>query len=195
MTKLTVTLNRAHKIAERLSAGIGEARDLAAGRGSASVNLTTRPTTEQVEFIRNQAVVALKAVERFEVLVAAHAALRETIAQANAKLGITAVLAQVEANKRLIGLYGVAAGTLAPNASTVHIDALLHDGFVWPQATGYGPGTVATTAIRAEDVARLFERKRALERQNFGLTDKLAELNAKTVEIELPDELLEDLGL
>ncbi|MNR71869.1 hypothetical protein D3C71_25480 [compost metagenome] len=194
MSKLTVTLNRAHKIAERLSAGLGEARDLASARGAAAVNLTARPTTEQVGYIRSQAAVALKAVERFELLVGTHATLRETIAQANAKFGITAVLAQVEGNKRLIGLYGVAAGALAPNASTVHVDALTAD-YTWPQATAYGPGTVAATAVRSEDVARLLERKRALERQNFALTDKLAELNAKTVEIELPDELLEDLGL
>ncbi len=192
MTKLTVSLTRAHKIADRIGAEMNTAKTQTTTT-NAQARMSTAPTKEQAAVLRDAAAAALAAANRFVALARAQQGIREVIAQANVAAGVSAILAKIEANKKVIAMYAAMASAYEVSADQVHVDAL--EDYVWSQSTNaYSPG-VQVTAMTRNAVADINAAKQELERENMSLNDQLPDLNARSVSIEIADDLAYSLGL
>lgn len=191
---ITVTLSRAHKIADRIGAKISEARKLVETSRAGGASFSSRPTKAQQEAIIASAQSAFAAIENAAMLIAVQTQLRSVIGQANTLVGVDAILTRIEGNKRTIQLYSEAIKAVTPNYSALNIEGL--ESFEWPESAGspYGSDPVVT-AVKSEDVDRLIQKKTALERETFALQDELSDFNSAKVQVTLPAQLAHDLGL
>lgn len=185
---MKVTLSRAHAIVSRIGTELAALQPKIIS-GSHPVELQAKPTERQVDALREQANEAALNFKLFRELATLQAQIREAVAQANAKVGVSARLAQVQSNKNIIGL----CRSLRPSASAVQVEDVLSQ--EWPAPSGYGPTRVDVTATPPEWLKEVEELKTRLERENFRLTDELAQLNQRTVTLEISDEHREILGL
>ena len=189
----SVTLNRAHKIADRLKGLVATAS--AQVRESFGVSqVVGRAGAPQLERFDERRLAGEAALLRFASLNAALQDLRAAVGRANVEAGVSDVLARQEAMKREIALLREI--SKAPDANAITPE----------QLAVYEPlGSGERSLFRSEGVAVCtlpVERRRALEAQLlarqtelFALDDRLADLNAQKVSFTLAAELGSELGL
>lgn len=192
----TITISRAHKIAERLGARQGEVR---AEADSLAAQVTITGQTEgQVQRLQDQAGRAMALVDHCESLAIAQSLVRAAIGRANAQHGVNDTLAQIEANKKTLACIDpiLKNQTESVRGSLVRLNELSSYKPLAQNDSLLGRGNVVQVSILSdEQMSHLKARKEALERRNFSLSDKLADLNGKLVTFELESELAEQLGL
>ncbi len=194
--KLTLTLTRWHKVAERINAALKvcEERSLAALTATTISPWNKEGIEEKARHIAGQARTDLALIE---AATAAVAGIRAALAHRNADLGISARLAEVEAANRRARLYRELvdkqrADMVRPE-DVRHVPAMAGtDEPLWPRRSGSG----ITLAIA--DKALLDELRAKLAREqarSHALLDTVADSNREKLELELADELLEIAGL
>lgn len=195
MSKYQVTLSRAHKIAERLASRLGELR--AEAEKLAESSTLTGYSDAQIKRLGENGKRAVALINEQEAAVAALVAVRSAVGKANAAHGITDALAQIEGNKKLLA--GVEAILKSQDETTrgglVRIEELSDYKTVGNTEGALRSSYINVSVLTDAQVADLAERKKKLERANFTLNDKLADLNGKLVELTIEAPIAEFLGL
>lgn len=204
--KIKLTISRWHKNVERLVAQAAELNKkmLALGAG---VQLTTLPAAGGLERLKQQSDSFEPMLVQWTQIVEAVANIKCALMLANAKLGITASLAQLEvANKRM----GLLKALLETDRSTqVSLEALpdffKENANLLSSAAGasrgrgmlYGESSSAVTleTITKEQEVKLSSGRAELSRQANQLSDSISDLNKEKVAIELGEEIVALLGL
>jgi hypothetical protein len=194
--KLTLTLTRWHKIAERINGALKlcEERSLAALTATAISPWNKEGIEEKAREIAGQAETDLALIEAGTEAVAG---IRGALARRNAELGISARLAEVEAANRKARLYRELidkqrADMVRPE-DVRHVPAMVGaDEPLWPRRSASG----ITLAIADKALLDGLRAKLAREQsRSHALLDAIADANREKLELELADELLEIAGL
>lgn len=185
MAQLSISLSRAHKIAERIKARMGELFSEAAGLAAVQ-NVTGVSGDAQVAKLSEQGARALEVFSRAEKFSVELAALRARIGAENQERGVNAMLARLEGYNRLVANLkslinqGKAAG-IAP-AELAGYKPLT-------DSTRFGAIAVSVVVLKAEQVAQLEQRLAQAQREAFALSDQIAEANAARFTVELADDI------
>lgn len=195
--KHSLTLTRWHKVTERIGAALKEreARTLSAFTGTTISPWNKEGMEEKAASIaaRAKADVAL-----FEAGTVAIAAIRSALGRANAELGISARLAEVEALNRRIALYrGILDKQSVDMVSAAHVrEVPVHA--VADTEAGWGrrePPRITLQIADAAFLAELASRQARDQARAHGLLDEIADLNRSKLELDLSSELEEIAGL
>lgn len=186
MTSVLVTLSRAQKIADRLREGGLERLNRAqSALGVVSVSASqARVTAQGMVEATVRARTDLAEGQRW---LDVYAKVRIAIGKANAKTGVSDLLAQIDAHNRVVGVYkSISASTGQQHA---HAAASVASGSI---AFTSSNAAYEQVTVRALSDAQLEDHERALlelQRVGFALSDQLAALNATRMELELPDDI------
>lgn len=191
MKTLTISLTRAHRIAERITT------ELAAARCDASQSLVTllrtAPSASQVAALERKAEGLEAGLVRHAQLLAGLAVIRKAVGRGNATSGVSDVLCDIDMANREIQLIDAAVQAIETAETALHVSAAVETMF----AAGDKPYPgLSVTALHPGRSVALRARKHELERLRFSLNDRLAELNATcTVSVDLDEALLASLGM
>jgi capsule polysaccharide export protein KpsE/RkpR len=187
--KLHVTLRRAHNIAERIAEQMKVLREEVA---QLAPGTTVRGFygEDQIRQLQAKASDAVAALYRHQSFAAAQADIRARLGRANVEAGVSTLLAKIEAKKKQLALLR-SFMTHKPDADTLSAQALRD----WTPPESRLASVVTVSALGTEIFKRVDGERVTLERELFALTDALAELNARKVELEIPADLAEVLGL
>lgn len=195
--KFSLTLNRWHKVAERINTAVKERE---AGVKVAFVATTISPWNKQGVEEKAAAIVA-RAVNDLaiaEIGTGAVARIRAALAIRNAQLGVSEKLAEAEAANRRAALYRAVIDGQKPDM--VRPDAVhsLPDLAGDAEVFGYGRRMTAAVTLQTADEATIDEL-RAKHADEVGLAtrllDEVADLNRDKLEIDLPQQVLGIAGL
>ena len=202
-TSVNVTLSRAHKIGERIGALMAKTRATIDIKASA-VPTSQAPSAALIERLKQEMKNIVENIVLFESLANTQAALRTKIAESNAREvssgAISKTLADVEALKKRIDLLELLEQHApALNTKTVHeLQALVDN----PQPVVFDNDSarprgnnVLVSPLETAVVAKWSTKKSVLEQNLFSLMDKLADLNAQRITIDIPNDLIAQLGL
>jgi len=194
--KLSLTLTRWHKVAERLNVAQKEreARVLSALTATAISPWNKEGVEAKAQDIAARAKTDLATMEAAS---AAVAEIRSALAQRNAALEISARLAQAEAANRRLRLYRdivekQTADMVRPGDVRHVPAAAVGEETLWGRR---GAGSI-TLAIADKDLLDELRSKLAREQARaHALLDVIADANREKLELEIADELTEIAGL
>lgn len=194
MAKITMTLSRAHKVAERLKAKMSEAA-AEADAGFGTVRVEGVAGESQIQALASGRQKALKALAAHEQLNGALFALRSAIGRANASAGVSDGLAEQEMiSRRLKLLRGIVAGSSARAIAPEDL-ADYRPLTTVKEVYGHRETGVEVTLLTLQAREELEAEIERLQKRAYKISDKVADANAAKVEIDLPDELVAELGL
>ncbi len=189
----SVTLARAHKLADRLGAKLGQVQS-AIGSFSATADFPQAPSSEQVQTLRAALQETKNALVNHEAYSEALSKLRAAIGRANSLEGVGDVLASIEDEKRCLAVHNrLMAAYRRVSASTLQLPAA--EGYAWPSRTESFGTSVECTIVSPEEIRQLQAHINDAENRLFKLQDQLADLNAKKVQLAFPDDIAKFLGL
>ena len=195
--KFSLTLNRWHKVAERINAAVKERE---ARVKDAFVATTISPWNKLGIEEKSAAIVARAAddLALAEIGTGAVARIRAALAIRNAQLGISEKLAEAEAAKRRAALYRAVIDGQKPDMVRPGAVHALPDLAGESEVFGYGRRMTATVTLQTADQSTIDEL-RAKHADEVGLAtrllDEVADLNRDKLEIELPEQVLGIAGL
>lgn len=183
---VTVTLSRAHKLAERLKAGATERFH--------SAQAALAPRTEYVSTLTVRAKGLTAAAEKAKLALdeavawsEAAVGVRAAIGAANQTAGVAAMLAeQAGVNQRLNWFQQLVAtqGDSNPELSEFMANVA---------GTQAQDRAITLSVISSADQDRMRETLAALKRQAFALSDRIAVANAATIELSLPPAIADQV--
>lgn len=185
MAKLSISLSRAHKIAERMKTRMNEQFNEAQSLASEQ-NVAGFTGEVQVAKLVDQGLRAVAVFDRAEKMSIALATLRARIGAENQERGINAMLARLEglnravSNLKAIIVHGKGDG-IAPTELATYKPLV--------ESRGFGSQAVSVNVFSADAVAALEQRVAQAQRDAFVLSDQIAEANAARFELELDDEI------
>lgn len=192
MTQHTFTLSRAHAVADRLRA-LAAAKQSEAQATLAGVHLSVAPSAAQKEALAARGQRALEQIDEAREALRAVGTIRTVLAQANAKAGVTELLARVDAARKelqfvesLCGIDLLTKPTLDNAEQCIAATAAARGGY----ANGVQVSLVAPTALDG-----LREERAILTAEISSMSDAVNDLNRTTVTIELPAALAKAAGL
>lgn len=191
--RVPMTLSRCHKVAERLRAKVAEAAEaVTTGLGIVRIDgLAGESQLAALSASRDKADVALKAHHESNQ---ALQAVRAAIGRANVVAGVSDLLAEQEAIGRRIKLLR---GVLATHTTTAIQPDELSEYRPLNQVKevfSRGDAGVQVTLLTAAYRAQLEAEIAALQKQLYRVSDAVADANATRVTLDLPDNLVEELG-
>lgn len=188
--EVSMSLTRLHKVVERIKALVSEQSELVSNASEQYVNLAAGFSI--APRLRLLGINAIAALDEIAVLYEMQTKLRTEVSQMNEKLGISDLLAQMDAQAKLLKLKR----SLVPDATAMYLDDLEVQYQLLKERDGK-PSYENTKAscLSVEQVAKLNEDIRALQASSYALSDKLAALNASQVKVTLPEGLAKQLGL
>jgi hypothetical protein len=190
---ITVTLSRAHKIADRLK-GLVSAAAAQAREGLSVVNVNGFAGDQQVERFAERRSASIVAIARFDELNCALTGVRSAIGRANVAAGVSDLLANQEGLKRRFALLKefakeAGANELQPEQLKEYRPlAPKERGFAVDSGVSVSPVTPAQRLEFEATTARI-------QKELFALSDKLADLNAYKITIAVPESVANELGL
>lgn len=189
--QLSVTLRRAHHLSERIGEQMAQLRSDVA-RNAPATSVRGYHGEEQERQLRAKASDAVAALHRHELFAAAQARIRARLARANVETGVSGLLARIEAKKKQLALVRSFLEH-RPDADVLSVAALRS--WTPPEGIRLGGSAASVSALDVETFRRVDAEREQLERELFVLSDELAELNARKVDIDIPAALAEALGL
>lgn len=194
-TAYTVTLSRGHKIADRLGSAIGEIK-AEAERLCEQVSMSGYADA-QIDQLERNSHKAVKLMAHHSVVANAQADVRSAIGRANAAAGVGDQLSKIEANKKILALLDAVLTAQRPGSrGAVHFSGLhAYKSIGSSDSIARRSSDVTVILLDAVQIEQLEERKKAIERENFALSDKLAEINAQKVTFHLEDDVATLAGL
>jgi hypothetical protein len=191
MTTFKVTLNRAHKIAERLGQRASEVKDEATKL--AGQVLLQGYTPGQIERLTNNGTNTLVLLKEHASLAQAQGSIRAAIGRANANVGVSDTLNKIEVNKKVLAALNAVIGEQRADQAVQAREVA--DYKTMTEGSTMRGNHINVAVLSPEQNAELKAEVTRIERLNFGLADELASLNATTMEIELDDKLADLVGL
>jgi hypothetical protein len=195
MSKHTFTLSRAHAIADRIR-DMATAKQTEALATLSDTAIAHEPTEAQIGALRERGQRALAQIAEAGEALRTVGLIRETLAVANAKHGVTALLARIEARRQESRL--LAKFTALDLLTRVSLDDV-GPAFRERAATAAHPMTlrqgVSLNVVGLNALEPFRETKAALDAEINALGDEVNDLNRHTVEVELPDALARAVGL
>ena len=190
----TVTLSRAHKIADRMGSRTGELRAEAEKLGD--VVTLSGYTESQITRLKENGERAVASIAELTRMAAAQAAVRGAIGCANANAGVNEVLATIEANKKILA--GIDAVLKSQDANARGGLVRLTEIETFKSLTAgdtFSRGHLQVSVFSGAQIDAFAAQKKQVERDNFALSDKLADLNGATVQLTLDSDIAELVGL
>lgn len=186
--KLSVSLSRAHKVAERIKLSAADhARN--AGALVANASFTSKPGPAQVARLAGQAAEAKALLKKSDTFYAALASLRAAIASENERRGVSALLSQVDAVQRAVA----ARKAMLESFSRQAIPLSEVENYQPLSTTMHYGQSLVVQVADAETEAELNRELKELQRKALALSDKISTANAAFFEIELPDEVADEV--
>lgn len=190
----TLTLNRWHKVVDRLNQAVTEATSIAQKKiMGTSFNVLTKQANrvEDVARLRQE---GLDALHRAEMLLLDIAAIRSAIGAANVQHEITQKLAQVEISNRIFNLYKI-----FENANDGKIDFSVF-WTVQPvtEATGRLVGNANSYNIKVlgdSDLEALKAKADYYKKNLSGISDEVADLNRMKLSVDISEAAVEAAAL
>ena len=190
MAQLSISLSRAHKIAERIKARMTELFTESLNQGSLqSVSGVTGEA--QVTKLAEQGARAVEALARAEKYSAAHAELRASIGRENDARGIDAMLARQQHLNRVVSNLKA---LIAQGKATGITPAELASYKPLAESNRFGASVVGVVVLTTAQVAELEQRLAQVQRDAFALSDQVAEANAARFTLELDDEIAAEVS-
>lgn len=191
--RITMTLSRAHKVAERLRTKVTEAAQ-AAGAGLGIIRVDGVGGDAQLASLAESRQKALEALGTHATYNQALQDVRAAVGRANATTGVSDLLAEQEAIARRIKLLrdilGASSAIAIQPEELATYRPLTQARDVYSRGETGVPVTLLPTEVRAGLEADL----NALQKQQYAVSDRVADANAARIELDLPDELAADLG-
>lgn len=190
--QFSCTLNRAHKLAERVRQMLGDEANKARAAFS-PVSLQGFAGEHQVEAMIEQGLRGETSVARHAVLNEALRLLRSAIGRANVEAGVHDLLSEQDAlNRRLQALRSVVdcrpMTAIDPLAMANYQPIVRNEGALRASMV-----TVAT--MSSETLDRIQAEIADLEKALYALSDRIAERNLTRITISIDSQLAEDIGL
>ncbi len=189
--KFNLTLTRWHKVTERINAALKQCET----RIKAAFTDTTVSSWNKDSIEEKAADIARRAEQDLvlvEVGTRAVEIIRSTLAIRNAELGISGKLARVEGANRRASLYKAVIEGQKPDmvrAASMHDLPMQVDQSDWLSRRS---ALVVTLQTAGPDLLEGLRQKFALEQTIAVRTlDEIADLNRDTIEIEMPNEVIE----
>ena len=182
MQTISVTLTRAHKIAERLKARAGELMAEAL-EAAGAVHLMGVPGEAHLQRLEGQGARVLELSAQAQRYQNALATVRALIGHANDVRGINAKLAQLEVTNKLVAHFKSVFE--ATKSATLELAELKTYTPISTQAS-YG---LHVNVLNAEDRAKVQTLLTQHQHEAVKLSDDIAEANAARVSIELEDDI------
>lgn len=195
MSAYTFTLSRAHAIADRLRKA-ADAKSEEAQNTLSGVALTAELTAEQRDVFRARGERARVQVEEARQGYTLVAHIRAAVAEANAKHGISRLLAETEAKRAEVRVLSVLVnlGNEALTAAT--LDTLTDALKARPtDSQGRVLGSVRISLLGLSQFEPYRETRTVLQAQINALSDQVNDLNKNTITVELPENLAKEVGL
>lgn len=193
-----LNLTRWHKVAERLTAKALEKAEQAKAAFT-ETRVDGYAGEAQLAQIRQRAAEAEAALAEHAQLAEAVARIRSALADANARVGVNALLSEQEAlNRRSKLLREILA---AQTTEMVPLDSLRHykpfsEGKETRYFRGEGPkGAIAVQTLGAPLQASLRAEAERLQTALYATADKAADLNRETISVELSEFVAKAAGL
>ena len=188
-----LTLSRWHHVADR----IRQVADSRASEALMALNGTSVGATltqDQVEALRARGAKALESLALARTAQTTVALIRRALAQANAQAGVTGLLADAEGKRREAKLLRQFAGL--DLVTKTGLDQA-NDALAAAQARErtFGRTDIAVTLVAPNALDGLANEAAALESAVAALTDQVADLNRTKLELSLPEELAQIVGL
>lgn len=182
-TTVSITLSRAHKVAERLKTQAHQLlQDAAQAAAPATVSGTSAGQAERLRTRGDTVAPTLGTAQRY---LRANAIVRAVISRENEARGISAKLAQLDAvNKLLTSHKGIVDSTKAAAL-------MLHELEGYKPLAGEGAmyGGLTVNVVNATNLEAVKASLAALQRESVQLADEIAEANAARVSFELDEDL------
>ena len=192
MAKVEISASRLHKVAERLKVIANEALSTSQ-RLSQNVILTGVGGESQVERLKGQAEEARVAGSKGERYLRECSRVRVLIGKHNEEHGVNALMAQLDVVNKLI-VHKKFLLEQAKQVGAIAPEELLDYKVVVNSESRYGGSSgVSVNVLGASGVSALEEELSALQREAFVLSDKMAELNAKRISVELDDGVAKEV--
>jgi len=186
-TILSVTLSRAHKIADRIKAGMTE-RTTKAKSGTVGRNVVSSQVAYQAPLMVQAGKKALADLEDAQRWAAALVAVRQSISEANAPR-VSSRLALLDSANRMLAVHQ----EILDNQSDTARPAATAAETPVPAFASHDP-YVELRPLSEEDLIGLRAKVAELQRKVFTLSDELAEANAVRVSLELPSDIAAHVG-
>lgn len=188
IAQVSVTLSRAHKIAERLKAGAAERFTVAEnGMGVQTAFSSMLPSLVPAMMASVQR--AQTALGEARAWQAAYAEVRKAIGRANHEAGVSELLADQERINRELGWHQTLVAGYGLSAP--HLDVVL-------APTSAAPAGVdrhlSFNVLSTEQLDALKATVARLRRESFALSDKVAEANATRVTLAIPADIAEQVS-
>ncbi|MCC5612251.1 hypothetical protein LC612_37410 [Nostoc sp. CHAB 5834] len=191
MTTQTVSLSRAHKIAERLQGLVSELYAKAEAQGG-SVVVTGGITAPHVSRLRQQGLDAMETSEKASRLIRELAGIRTALAMANADNRVSELLAEIGVIKQVIAHKK----KLLKSASLqgTHVQDLPAEGTVEDSSRDNLAFQSVAVNVLGERAAKALEKEISeLQAKLYQLDDALAQANTNQVTLKLTPELLKEV--
>ncbi|WP_087863544.1 hypothetical protein [Comamonas thiooxydans] len=187
MLNHTVTLSRAHKIAERLTSLISEAKTVSdSSFGLANISLgVARPL--QVKALQAKSQAGLAALKRGKDLCEALATVRSAIAAGNVKAGVQDLLTRQDCVRRKLAMTRDA--ITAASRDGLPVEELMD----LPIQTGDVIPSYLVSPLSPSELSNLKADLKALELEFNSLSDQISDANTARIEFSLPDEISDEV--
>lgn len=188
--KMTMTLSRAHKLAERIKT---KQAALVAGLNSSGSVRIGGQSASQINTLKERKSVVLNDVKAFVLLNDSLTALRQAIGKGNTDSGVSNILAEIDGHNREVNVLK----QVAPDGfdiSSIQIDELQN---YKPMGDGvrYQEPSVTVDILGSDERKQFSAKIEAIRKKVFILTDKMADANAYIIHVEFSDEVTAALGL
>lgn len=193
MNQYTLSLSRAHVIADRLRK-LAEAKRLEAQQAFTGLHLANELTEEQSQALTGRGARAKRFLQEAREAFGLVAAIRAQVAEANAQHGISRLLAETEAKRAEIRLLKEATAQDMLTATSVQgVNAALKARPT--DIHGRQLGTILVSLISLTDLDAYRTELAVLQAQVNALSDQVNDLNKHTICVELPTAFAKEVGL
>jgi len=191
MATYSITLSRAHKLAERLKARAAELSAAAVENAGAVPVHGKTGTAAQIEALQARDAAAATALDECLSVHSILGNVRQAIGRANASFGVSDMLTeQAVLSAQLASIKAYLDAAKRPGIRP-------HEVATWePMNRGeFGVRAVEVQATTPEKVAHYEAVQRQLQARLYALSDDISAANAKKISVELPESLAKLVGL
>lgn len=190
------SLTRMHKIAERINQRRQQLAE-AIARGVRPESLEASVLRVRGASLKEQASFAIdEQLAMHDRLVEAHMTVRNALAEANVKFGVSRLLAEQEAVKRSIALLASIRDSQDDAVSQTQASAIFEARSAADDANRRGLfAALSVTSLCEDRLAHVVSTLQQAERQLAKLSDDLADLNASRIQVTLDHTVAAELGL
>lgn len=196
MAKITNTLTRLHKIAERIAQRRQQVAE-AIQQGVAPEHLDASVLAVRGAALTEKASFAIdESLAKHDELASAYVAVRNALAAANVQAGVAKVLAEQEALKRRITMLTAIKDSQSDAVSQGEAKDIFEARAGTEESSRRGPyASMSVTFLCADRLAHVVSELKQSEQALARLSDKLADCNATRITVEIADSVAADLGL